>query len=249
VLQFSNKFNLENIKSNKNVFISMTTIPERLKTDWFYNNLKNNLLNLNKNQCLIINIPYFKLNGEKYFISDKIKNLQNSNFIINRVKKDEGPITKILPSLRNNLIKDEDIIIICDDDLIYKELMFNILEENVIKFPEDISSMCNNTSYGFKNSIEGFKGFAFKKKILKNLLNYNYPNECIKVDDQIISFYINMNKIKVRSVPYLNNSNSFCSVIKDKNTPNWFELNFDNRIENINLCIKKLNNEYGIYLN
>lgn len=222
-----NKDSFEN-NSNINVYISMTTIPERLKTEWWYNNLKRNMSFLKSNYAIIVNIPYYSLKGEKYIIPDNVIKLQKENYkqlILNRVYKDEGPITKLLPTLRHNKIKDSDIIIICDDDLYYKPNVFKLLEEGVNINPKKVNLMCN---FG----IMGYKGFSFKKKILKNILNFNYPKSCIKVDDEIIEYYITKNNIQLNYIPYDNKTNWFCSINKietDKNRPKWYELGKDNR--------------------
>jgi hypothetical protein len=219
----------KNRKHSKNVYISMTTIPEHLKSDWWYNNLKRNMSFLDSNHSIIVNIPNVSLKGEKYIIPDKVINLQKENseqLILNRVDKDEGPITKLLPTLRNNIIKDSDIIIICDDDLYYKPNVFKLLEQGVNSNPNEVSSMCNGEKY------QGFIGTGFKKRLMKNILNFNYPKSCIKVDDEIIDFYIKINNINYNTI--LKNGNEwYCSILPnetDKERPKWYELNKDNRL-------------------
>ena len=224
---------------NINVYVSMTTIPERLKTDWWYNNLKRNMSFLKSNYTIIINIPYYSLKGEKYVIPDNVIKLQKENYkqlILNRVDKDEGPITKLLPTLRNNKIKDSDIIIICDDDLYYKPHIFKILEKAVNSNENKISTMC-------VKSYWGCNGTGFKKYLLKNILNFNYPKSCIKVDDEIIRYYIYKNKIKYNLVLYKNKGGGYCTILKketDKNRPKWYELNKDNRSGHTYKCLSDL---------
>ena len=236
-----NEFNNYN---NRTVYVSMTTLPERLITKWFYDNLKRNISMLSPGQILILHIPYKTLKGNKYIIPDNVKNLEGNNFIINRVQNDEGPITKILPALRNDMIRDDDIIIICDDDLYYKPNVFMLLEKNVNKYPQNVSIMCNSNAYSKKNQVQGYKGFAFVKKLLKRLINFDIPEECFKVDDNVISHYININNIKVIDFPYNNNKNSLCSVDSKKtneNKPKWYELRNDDRIGDVKKCLIKLN--------
>lgn len=214
--------------SDINVYVSMTTIPERLKTDWWYNNLKRNMSFLKSNHAIVVNIPYYSLKGEKYIIPDKVIKLQKENskqLILNRVNKDEGPITKLLPTLRNHMVKESDIIIICDDDLYYKPDVFKLLEQGVNSNPNKVCSMC-------KNNFEGYKGMGFKKRLMKNILKFNYPKSCIKVDDEIISFYIHKNEIEYNIVLYYNIDGWSCSILPyetDKERPSWYELNKDNR--------------------
>lgn len=236
-----NKFN--NINNIRKVYVSMTTLPERLITEWFYDNLNRNISMLSPEQILILHIPYKTLKGNKYIIPDNVKNLEGNNFIINRVQNDEGPITKILPALRNDMIRDDDIIIICDDDLYYRQNVFMLLEKNVNKYPQNVSVMCSSNVYSRKNQVEGYKGFAFVKKLLKGLENFNIPEECLKVDDNVISHYININNIKVIDFPYNKNKNWNCSIDAektDKNRPKWYELNSDDRMGNVKKCLAKL---------
>ena len=73
------------IKYNGKTFISMTTIPERLLNPWFEKNLEKTINMLDKNQILIINIPYISSKGEKYVIPESIKNIMGrSSLLINQ---------------------------------------------------------------------------------------------------------------------------------------------------------------------
>jgi mannosyltransferase OCH1-like enzyme len=215
-------------------YISMTTIPERLINEWFLNNLKRHINLLSDNQTLILNLPTESLKGHKYIIPDNVNDLQGDKFIINICEKDEGPITKLLPTLRNNLVRDIDTIIICDDDIVYKENTFNLLENNVIKNKNKIITICNK-------NIEGFKGFAFQKKILKGILDISIPLSCVRIDDDVISWYVKHNNIQV----YIINKNlldPMCSLYKDSTDthPSWDELNKDNRKPMVKKCIEDL---------
>ena len=242
ILIRNSKNSFEN--NTKNVYISMTTIPERLKTIWWYNNLKRNMSFLKHNYIIIVNIPKYSLNGEKYIIPDNVIKLQKDNpdkLIINTVNKDEGPITKLLPTLRNDNIKDSDIVIICDDDLYYKPKVFELIEIGVNSYPNKLSTMCG------ENKFLGYVGSGFKKSLLKNILEFDYPKSCIKVDDEIIDFYIKKNNIKFNNIIYIDEKNYnkglYCSILinkTNKEKPNWYELNKDNRSGHTLNCIKDL---------
>jgi FkbM family methyltransferase len=228
---------IENYVDSQKTYISMTTIPERLKDDWFLTNLKRTIGLLENNQILIINIPKFSLKGEQYIIPDVMNAMQGKNFIIHHCEKDEGPITKLLPSLRNNEIKDDDIIIVCDDDIVYKEDVFKLLEKSVMDNRNDVSSMC----YEF---IQGFKGFAFVKKTLKPILNIKITESCQRIDDDVIGWYIDKNNIRKIEVSYKGNNEWHCSMYKEETDthPNWNELVSDDRESMIKMCLKDLNN-------
>ena len=223
-------------------YVSMTTIPERLVDDWWFNNLKRNISLLNSRQTLVINIPYVSLKNKPYVIPSRIIDLQSKKFIINRCV-DEGPITKLLPSLRNEMIRDEDVLIICDDDIVYIEDVFNILENAVHVTPLNISAMCNST-------IEGHKGFASKKGLIKSMLKLKIPKSCQRIDDDVINFYARTNNITVDGIPYANEKDGSCSWKTNPNAkgahPNWPELRFDNRKPIIKKCLNELTKPYTL---
>lgn len=231
------KQKVENYVQSQKTYISMTTIPERLKDDWFLNNLKRTIGLLENNQILIINIPKVSLKGEQYIIPDVMNAIQGKNFIINHCEKDEGPITKLLPSLRNKEIKDDDIIIVCDDDIVYREDIFKLLEKNVVDTKNSFASMCTS-------GPEGFKGFAFIKKTLKPLLNIKIPESCQRIDDDVIKWYMNKNNMHNIVVSYKGNNDWDCSMYKEETDthPKWSELNTDDREPMTKKCLKDLNN-------
>lgn len=231
------KQKVENYVHSQKTYISMTTIPERLKDDWFLNNLKRTIGLLENNQILIINIPKVSLKGEQYIIPDVMNAIQGKNFIINHCEKDEGPISKLLPSLRNKEIKDDDIIIVCDDDIVYREDIFKLLEKSVLDTKNSFASMCTP-------GPEGFKGFAFIKKTLKPLLNVKIPESCQRIDDDVIKWYMNKNNMHNIVVSYKGNNDWNCSMYKEETDthPKWSELLTDDREPMIKKCLKDLNN-------
>lgn len=108
-------------------YISLTTVPERMK-NWvsFKENL-NSLVNQKTSidYRIILTIPrHYSIKNEQYEIhsdlADFIEN--NPKIILNRETVDSGPITKILGALSANL-DPEDILIVCDDDHKYNEGM------------------------------------------------------------------------------------------------------------------------------
>ena len=61
-----NKFVKINFEGN--VYVSMTTIPERLRNPWFFKNLVRTLeiLSMDGNKSLILNVPFISSKGERY---------------------------------------------------------------------------------------------------------------------------------------------------------------------------------------
>lgn len=200
-------------------FVSMTTIPERIEHPWFYENLKQTLHILPTNSTLILNVPFYTMDNVPYKIPENIQQLQGSLFTIHSCEKDEGPITKLNPTLRNSTIPDNSIIIIIDDDIVYNHNVFYLLQKSVLTHPTKISSMCNK-------NIEGFAGYAFLKRTLKGLEDVLIPKTCIRIDDFVVSTYIDHFNIGKVSVPYQKIKHNYCSMNIQKTIkhPPWREL-------------------------
>lgn len=194
VIVFYNSYTCEHFSPDRKTFISLTTIPARLEKETFIENIKY-LLSLTTNETIILNVPYVSRKNVKYVIPDKLLKLCSDKFIIHRTPNDEGPITKLLPSLRNPLIKNDDIIIVIDDDVFYKKNIFRILKKIVLKHPDHVASFCIK-------KVKGFQGFGFVKSLLIGMLNLKIPEVCIKIDDYIIQYYIRENNIKTYKTYY-----------------------------------------------
>ena len=228
-----------NVNNTKTAYVSMTTLPERLQDEWFYNNLKRNL-SLSGNFIIVLNVPHVSLKGIEYVIPDRIRKLEGDKFVIHRCD-DEGPITKLLPTLRNTNIPDNSPIIIVDDDIVYRQNIFRVLNSGIHKYPSKVMSMCNDN-----NPIEGFKGFGFIKQTLKGLLGVDIPKSCIRIDDDVISTYIKHNNISVVVLPYDGETSSFCSMERGETDthPEWGELGSDNRSPMQKQCVNELVNSF-----
>lgn len=213
-------------------YISMTTIPNRLKNEWFYKNLQRSL-SISADYTIVLNTPDKSLKGVKYEIPDNIKNLKSNRFMINKCGEDLGPITKLIPTLKNPLIPDDAIIIVCDDDIKYKEHTFVILRNEILKHPHGVTTMCYRT-------IEGYKCYGFVKDVLKGILLLNIPKSCERIDDDIVSAYVVYKEIPIFSITYNGDSGIECSAHDTTCHPPWEELREDNRTHIRNKCLPSL---------
>ena len=206
-------------------YISMTTIPDRMSVKWWEDNLRRNISNLSSNQVIVLNIPSVSLKGVRYVVPDSVKKLQGQNFVINYCGKDEGPITKLLPSLRNNMIANDSIIIVCDDDIVYKPKTFKFLEKSALENKDKVSLM------GEHGGVRGFAGFSFVKNVLKPLASFKIPDGCVRIDDQMIQWYMDKNNVELMKITYEGDNDGFCGIDKEKtNThPEWTSLKHDDR--------------------
>lgn len=217
-------------------FITFTTIPSRLKSPWFKNNLIRRLT-IAGDSHVVLNIPPKSLKGETYVIPPDVLSLQGSQFIINRCPKDLGPITKVIPTLLNDDIPDNAVIMVCDDDIKYRSETFQLLKNSVLMHPNCVSSMCSNV-------IEGYKAYGFIKSIMKGLGDMSVPEECKRIDDDVIQQYVKHHKIKVVTVPYPGNIKSDgwreCSTHDTTEHPEWEELRDDDRNQKRKECLPPL---------
>ena len=121
------------------VFISLTTVPERLA---FWQSVKLNLESLlNQNTTreykVVLNVPFVYKNRDiEYVIPKELTELAAANpkLIINRITSDRGPIEKVIGCF--NIATDpEDTIIALDDDHFYHEDMLEYIMKKQEQYP------------------------------------------------------------------------------------------------------------------
>lgn len=194
------------------IFVSLTTIPSRLK------HLKERLIELNQNQIkkptrIILNIPHqYKRNNENYD-EELLNNIKTiPNIIIQRCD-DFGPITKLLPTVHfcktNNI---NAFILTIDDDITYPSNLISDLYYQISHHPDNVYAISgyhilNNTNHFHElesgieiDCIEGFAGVIYNSNHFKqDFFTYydkikNYP-ECKFHDDVTISNYLAIHNI------------------------------------------------------
>ena len=187
-----------NIKDYK-VYIGLTTIPSRINI--LINNLKHFVNTQNvEYEKILVTLPKkykrFKNNITNETIN-KLKSIKKVEII--NIENDLGPASKYLGPLMNGYIKDEDILIIIDDDRIYNENLIKNLICSVFSFSEyqfysglwsyffdknytklkndyleiSINEEKNNNNFTFGNGLGGFFGFALKLKNKQEFIDYN----------------------------------------------------------------------------
>jgi len=209
---YDNKYiNLKRSNLKRKIIISLTTIPSRI------NKLKPTLISLldqtNKVDKIYINIPYKTIKGKKYNIPEWLNKLHNIK--INRVVKDYGPATKLLP-----VLKKDAIIIVVDDDVIYGS---RLVEDYINMFKK---KNCALTTFGafVKNNhlvdewptfmrfreaqyvdiLMGHNSFLVTPEMFpKNVFNFEKaPKECIWSDDVWFSGWLKHNQIHIYSLGF-----------------------------------------------
>jgi len=113
---------------NPKIWVSLTTTPKRIK------NIRPTLRSLMHQsispEMIVINIPNLYRNREPYEIPDFL--LKMPGIKINRIEHDLGPASKLLPTLKLSLLKNDDLIIVVDDDQVYPyHLLKNYLKASL----------------------------------------------------------------------------------------------------------------------
>jgi len=110
------------------VFISLTTVPDRMKHWNIFKDNIDSLLNQNyPDYKVLLNIPkIYGMDNIPYDIPKELQELANTNnkLIINRLDEDFGPTTKIIGALKFTT-NPEDVLVVCDDDHVYHPEMIN----------------------------------------------------------------------------------------------------------------------------
>lgn len=124
------------------IFISLTTVPERLVCWSVVKQNLDSLLNQNTtaDYKVVLNIPFiYKNRNIPYVVPSELEQYAklNSKLILNRIESDRGPIEKLVGCF--NLATDpEDIIIALDDDHIYHEDMLEYIFKKQKQYPEAV---------------------------------------------------------------------------------------------------------------
>jgi len=171
------------------IYVSISTIPQRLKN---LNESIESLLNqTRKPDKIFINIPYKYKRFNKTIDDNQIPKFDNSIVEITRCE-DCGPGTKLLGSL--NKLRKNSLLILADDDHIYKDYMIEKFFYFYKKAPDNAYSFY---VYPIKNFPvgQGADGFAINTNHLNGIKNFydkvarDYK-ELFLNDDLWISYFL-----------------------------------------------------------
>lgn len=205
------------------IVASLTTVPERIKyVDEILKTLLSQTLPFSR---IYLHIPYQSLKRKNYMVPNSLEKFARENgIIINRINKDLGPITKLIPIL--NLEKDpETIIVTFDDDTLVHPRVNSILFQKCQEYPNaclSFSGWCiGKFPYMYqlviKNDrdvscdwLQGVHSIAYRRKFLDEREILDFPNNIpdpqkslLKMnDDHWVSAYLEMKKIPKLSIGY-----------------------------------------------
>tara|TARA_R110001632_G_scaffold11484_1_gene41344 strand:+ start:5874 stop:6656 length:783 start_codon:yes stop_codon:yes gene_type:complete len=201
--------------------ISFTTSPTRIHK---FETMVNSLLTQTvKPDLIILNIPkVFKRTSEEYTIPPGLED----KVFINRIDKDYGPATKVIPTVQylkdNNFNPAETRIVYLDDDVKYPPAMLEVFKEipndNSIYVSSGIDFRCapgscdNLTAVRRHNAVvataEGYGGVCIRLDTFKDdfmeYINIYIDNMDFYLSDDVVlsNYYISKGAaIKVINVP------------------------------------------------
>ena len=205
--------------------ITLSTIPERVKL--MGPTLASILDQTRRVDEICINIPYLSRKGFKYHVPNWLRQL--NNVTVHRVEIDEGPATKLLPTLRRERHNPSTRIIAIDDDNIYNSRTIEVLVNTFDHHLHKRNKLVAVTGYGvtldrhgklpsvgervkavFTNEretdlLQGFSGFLvtpamFPKEAYEIK---DCPPETISVDDIWFSAWLDINRIPIIATRFI----------------------------------------------
>jgi len=208
-MKFSTKYNRKKIR----LVASLTTLPHRLLN--IHHTLDSLVSQHVKPDVIYLNIPItytrFNISADKSLISRLINQFNNKygvRFVVTRLKKDWGPLSKLLPVL----YKEQDpatLLITVDDDMVFKPTLFGILLQRHLNSPKmafgasgqmvDIDrddSLHVRTAWKWKSGafpvdiLEGFTGAIYRRDFFDVDMLAAVPSQCFSTDDIWISAHL-----------------------------------------------------------
>lgn len=126
------------IESQKEVYISLTTLPDRI------HKIKPVLISLLDQsipaKTIFLNVPKKTRTGEPFPIPEELNQIPRLQ--INYIPKDLGPGTKFLPLLKDPRIPDDALLIVLDDDQVYPKNLIECYLQATADNPHCAFSLC-----------------------------------------------------------------------------------------------------------
>jgi hypothetical protein len=213
----------KNYSKSPRIVASLTTVPERIQ--YLPEILKSLVDQKMPFSRIYLHIPYQSLKKKHYMIPNHLgKFVGDNGIIINRIKEDLGPITKLIPVLK--LEKDpETIIVTFDDDVLVhpdvSSILFRKCQEYpnaclsfsgwcVGKFPYPYQLVIRNDRDVACDWLQGVHSIAYRRGFLDEEVIMKFPSrfpERIRSllrmnDDHWISAYLEGKRVPKISIGY-----------------------------------------------
>lgn len=165
------------------IYLSMTTRPERLSSNHFKDVLKsleNQSVPFTK---LVINLSVdeFTYNIPEYLVKHNKIILNKTNIC--------GPCAKVFGSIE--VIPPEALTIVLDDDNIMRKKFIESLYTSYLLNPNKVTSHLIRKRAKWTD-VYGFTGFIYKTKLLKDIRKFykTQPQCCVKIDNTWLGWCI-----------------------------------------------------------
>lgn len=124
------------------IYISVTTVPDRMAAQEVYTEFLNGLLTQDTSEPykIILNVPLHYKNYDSAEIPawlTEFISARGDKFIVLRDEIDYGPIVNLLYPVKHLALDPEDIIIVCDDDHLYHPEMISFHLEKLQQYPDN----------------------------------------------------------------------------------------------------------------
>ncbi len=182
------------------VYIYLTTIPQRVKN--LNKSVESLLKQTLKPDKIFVNIPTKFKRFKETIEESQIPNFNNRIVEITRCE-DYGPGTKLLGSL--NKLKEDSLVILADDDHIYKDYMIEQFHHYYLKAPHNAYSFYVHPLKNFGVG-QGADGFAINTNYLSGINKFYYEvveknRDLFIHDDLWTSFFLfYIKKVKILSL-------------------------------------------------
>lgn len=214
LFSFVNSTKLDQSKVHLNshlpVYITMTTIPSRMKNTFkIINHFLQHVTGLEK---VILNIPYSYKRWPGLSIDVGVAaSIKDARFVLNRCE-DYGPLTKILPSL--NIIPNNSITIIADDMCYTHSAFQDIVEKQTRDLKKAFSYYVYPFSSGEGEDVHVPQGadlistwtqnYQYLHEFIERFHQENkislFDSPCFYVDDQVLAWYFKAYGIPLEQV-------------------------------------------------
>lgn len=196
------------------IVVTLTTIPSRLVSRYSYDMrycLESLLRQTHSEYEIHLNIPdRLELTGEEYVIPEWLENLEQAEPKLNifRGVNDYGPATKLVPTVER-LTESHDIIIVVDDDHVYRDTLVEEHIKNQQKYEkaavgyDGIDSLdrfygdvrdyfCSGIKKDSRVKVlQHYKSISYKRRYFENDF-FDFVNENLTWnDDVLMSAYMN----------------------------------------------------------
>jgi len=218
------------LRQYRPLYVTLTTVPERLRSNHFQLVIQN-LLRQAPDK-IVLNVPHTYLRtGEKYVIPDWVAN--TPGITIHRCE-DMGPITKLLGGLKT--IPDNALVVVVDDDQIYHDFVLRDLRKAYQKQPsgvwcfnvfEEDQWVRRGAHFRFAQDMPcGYSGFIASASDLKQLYDLPMFPTCNNIDDHWLGWAFHQLRMPVRPITRKNGYFYGLKVNPNKKGahPPWFEL-------------------------